>query len=74
MAKLKLLKGRPDQSEFDLDKPVVVLGRSSSCDIQLAREWVSARHAQINIRDNRHFIADLGSKNLTLLNPRLNTC
>jgi len=70
MAKLKLLKGRTPQSDFDLEKPVMVLGRSSSCDIRLAREWVSARHAQINKRENRHFITDLGSKNLTLLNGK----
>lgn len=70
MAKLKLLKGRPDRADFELENPVMVLGRSAGCDIRLAREWVSARHAQINQRDNRHFITDLGSKNFTLLNGK----
>ena len=48
---------------------VAVLGRSSSCEVKLARDdQISRRHAQIEGRDGALYLRDLGSTYGTLLN------
>jgi two-component system cell cycle response regulator len=44
------------------DKPLVI-GRGSACDMMLASESVSRRHAVIELVADTHFIVDLGSTN-----------
>ncbi len=58
---------------IDPSKPVV-LGRSSTCQVILADESVSRRHAQIHHTNGTWFITDLGSRhgthvNMTQLGP-----
>lgn len=51
-----------------LDRDEIVLGRATDCDIQLAENAVSRRHARI-YRDGKHWrVADLGSRNGTRVN------
>lgn len=49
-------------------KPVVSIGRESSSDIYLSSSNVSRRHAQVERKDGKIVITDLGSKNGTYVN------
>jgi hypothetical protein len=53
---------------YPLDKPVLVLGRSSDCDIQLPDPNVSRRHAEIRRDGDGYLLLDLGSTNGSELN------
>ena len=48
----------------------LVLGRSRECDIRLADENVSRRHAEVRHEDEAYWVVDLGSTNGTELNGR----
>jgi putative ABC transport system ATP-binding protein len=54
--------------EIGLHKSRIRIGRSSSCDIQLASSGVSREHALITHEDAGYFIEDLGSTNGVLVN------
>lgn len=56
--------------EFDLVGPEVILGRSPDCHITIEDPLISRRHACITLRDDRAFIADLGSRNGVRVNGR----
>jgi len=43
------------------------IGRGTDVHIQIDSEWVSRRHARINVEGGRAFLEDLGSKNGTFL-------
>jgi pSer/pThr/pTyr-binding forkhead associated (FHA) protein len=47
-----------------------VIGRSSSCQLVLADDTVSRRHAELRIEDGRWLLRDLGSSNGTWVNGR----
>ena len=47
-----------------------VLGRASSCDLQVPDERASRRHARVYRQRSDYFVKDLGSKNGTRLNGR----
>ncbi|MGZ4359157.1 MAG: FhaA domain-containing protein [Gaiellaceae bacterium] len=53
---------------YPLDKPLLVIGRSSECDIQLADPNVSRRHAEIRQEGDSYLLLDLGSTNGSELN------
>jgi hypothetical protein len=56
---------------FALNKPVAVVGRSSSQhkpDIELNADVISRRHIEILLKDDRYWMKDLGSMNGTMLN------
>ena len=53
---------------FDLNKDVVVVGRTDEVDIVLSDIGVSRRHAMITQQAAGYFAADLGSTNGTLIN------
>ncbi|MGH7818812.1 MAG: FHA domain-containing protein, partial [Candidatus Binatia bacterium] len=64
---------RPDASEperLSFDKPEIVLGKQTDCDIVLSNPKVSRRHARIAARNGGLYVEDLGSTNGTLLNGR----
>jgi hypothetical protein len=48
----------------------IVLGRSSSCQLVLADDTVSRRHAELRAEDGRWILRDLGSSNGTWVNGR----
>lgn len=53
----------------EFDKPRVVLGRASTCDVVFADEVeVSRHHAQIEKSDNCWYLTDLDSRNKTFVN------
>jgi len=54
----------------DPEASVVVVGRSSGCDVQLADGMVSRRHAQLRRTDEGWRVVDLLSTNGTYLNGR----
>jgi hypothetical protein len=51
------------------DVGLIVIGRSSSCEVTLARDdQISRRHVEVQARDGKLFIRDLGSTYGTRLN------
>jgi len=69
MARVVLLQSG-EATPFELDGPQAVIGRHPDCDIQLASNMVSRRHAQIDRNGNAYFLEDLGSGNGTFLNGK----
>mmetsp|Transcript_32021 Transcript_32021/g.52891 ORF Transcript_32021/g.52891 Transcript_32021/m.52891 type:complete len:101 (-) Transcript_32021:300-602(-) len=50
---------------------MIVLGRSSSCEVTLARDdQISRRHVQLESKDNKLYLRDLGSTYGTRLNGK----
>lgn len=58
------LEGRRHTFEF---KKRAIVGRDETCDIVLASRMVSRRHAELEERDGRFVVRDLGSGNGTFL-------
>ncbi|MGH2947340.1 MAG: FHA domain-containing protein [Solirubrobacteraceae bacterium] len=48
----------------------VLIGRSSACQLVLADDTVSRRHAELRLDDGRWLLRDLGSANGTYVNGR----
>lgn len=67
-AHLWVCSGQNIGRRFALDKPDMVIGRSSSADIPVIDERVSQQHAVIETRDEGHHLRDLGSTNGTFVN------
>ncbi|MDO9693726.1 MAG: SpoIIE family protein phosphatase [Candidatus Latescibacteria bacterium] len=53
---------------FELGEGVHVAGRAADCDILLSESSISRRHAEIEFRDGRARLRDLGSHNGTQVN------
>ncbi|GAA2711065.1 FHA domain-containing protein [Actinoplanes palleronii] len=51
-----------------IDPRGTVIGRDTGCDLTVAHEHVSRRHAVIRLRDHRYEVEDLGSANGTTVN------
>ncbi len=56
------------RERYPLAKPQVSIGRSRESDIFLPDQWLSRHHAMIEQREDGFWVADLRSKNGTLLN------
>ena len=70
MAKLIAQSGPNAGREYPLIKDLTILGRQSSCDVQVVDNVASRAHAQVR-RDGRFYtLVDLGSRNGTQLNGR----
>jgi DNA-binding winged helix-turn-helix (wHTH) protein len=54
--------------EIPLTRAAIVFGRGVDADIQVLAPEVSRRHARLDLADGRAVLADLGSKNGTLVN------
>src|SRR5687767_453210 len=67
MAEITIQSGR-SRERVPLLKERITIGRSRDSDIFLPDQWLSRQHAEIRRRDGGFFVADLGSKNGTLLN------
>ena len=57
----------------ELDDARLVIGRSSGCQLVLADDSVSRRHAELYVEEGRWLLRDLGSSNGTYVNGRLVT-
>jgi hypothetical protein len=55
----------------DLLRARLTIGRSSECQLVLADDTVSRRHAELHAHDGRWLLRDLGSSNGTWVNGRL---
>lgn len=60
--------GEQVERAYELDQPLIVIGRREDCAIVLPSSTVSRRHAQIRRQNDLFLISDLGSTNGTLLN------
>lgn len=65
---LVVVRGPSAGQRFELKKGTNVIGRNPECDIVLSLSAVSREHARIVWRNNKFFVEDLKSRNLTLLN------
>jgi hypothetical protein len=55
-------------TRVELDARTVVLGRAKDCDVVLDDPSVSRRHAEVRLKDDGHWVVDLGSTNGTEVN------
>ena len=63
-------QGAASGLRFALDRPVTLIGRAEDCDLQLHDPLASRHHAEIRRDTWRYLVADLGSRNGTLVNGR----
>ncbi|BBY23889.1 FHA domain-containing protein [Mycobacterium stomatepiae] len=68
VAVLVVKRGPNAGTQFQLDKPVVSVGRHPASDVFLDDITVSRRHAEFRREDGTFHIVDLGSLNNTYLN------
>jgi serine phosphatase RsbU (regulator of sigma subunit) len=68
MAEITIESADGSRQRFKVGKERVTIGRSRDCDIFLPDQWLSRHHAEIRQRGPSAFLADLRSKNGTLLN------
>jgi FHA domain-containing protein/uncharacterized protein DUF1707 len=54
----------------DLAAARLLIGRSSACQLVLADDTVSRKHAELRVEDGRWLLRDLGSSNGTWVNGR----
>ncbi len=70
MAKLVCQTGPKAGHEYPLTKDLTIMGRQSSCDVQIFDNMSSRAHCQVR-RDGKLFsLVDLGSRNGTYLNDK----
>lgn len=68
------LSGNQKGASFQISAEAgIAVGRSASCDIVLADDRVSSRHAWIGFVDGRIVLRDLKSTNGTFLNAQINS-
>ena len=70
---LRYIKSKvPVQSElprrYDLNGEPVIIGRRRDCEIYINESFVSGQHCQIWYEDGEWYLADLGSRNGTIVN------
>jgi DNA-binding response OmpR family regulator len=61
-------QGAASGLRFALDRSVTLIGRAEDCDLQLHDPLASRHHAEIRRDTWRYVLADLGSRNGTLVN------
>lgn len=57
-----------EPASYDIVKPDMTIGRSSSCDIQILTHFVSREHARLELDEDRVTLEDLGSTNGVFVN------
>jgi sigma-B regulation protein RsbU (phosphoserine phosphatase) len=68
IAELSIQSADGTKERFPLVKERVTIGRSRESDIFLPDQWLSRQHAEVRRRPDGFYVADLKSKNGTLLN------
>jgi len=71
LASLFVIRGNDQGVRFELNGPVLGIGRDSSNAIQLHDNEVSRQHAELRLVDNAYVLCDLNSSNGTFVNGRL---
>jgi DNA-binding NtrC family response regulator len=66
VAGLRVLNGGQKGTTFRISESTTVVGNQADCDIVLEDRRVSARHAEISLREEGYLLTDLGSRNGTL--------
>jgi serine/threonine protein kinase len=67
---LKILQNDAETGRFALRSGEYVIGRDTKCDLVVASDEVSRRHARLTVGERDVFIEDLGSANGTFVNRR----
>jgi pSer/pThr/pTyr-binding forkhead associated (FHA) protein len=70
MPKLSLVVERTALRVYDIDQPVIRVGREMGLEVVIDNVAVSRHQAEIRLQDKQWFARDLGSGNGTLLNGR----
>jgi predicted component of type VI protein secretion system len=67
---VKLIGFKPngDRVEIPVDKPSVILGRGSECDICIPISSVSRQHCEVSVAGDQVWVSDLSSANGTFVN------
>lgn len=68
MPVLELVRSGELIATFNLDVPIVVVGRDEACDITLKGPLVSRKHCQFVGGGDKYAVQDLGSANGTYVN------
>ena len=63
-----LLKSAEGERRIKLDRERTTLGRSRDADLFIPDQWLSRMHAELRLQGGGLVVADLGSKNGTLVN------
>jgi pSer/pThr/pTyr-binding forkhead associated (FHA) protein len=66
--KLKVLRGSSAGKEIRIPGTTFRIGRAENCQLRPKSDSISRDHCEINLRDDKVFIQDLGSRNGTLVN------
>lgn len=66
-AKLTVVRGKPEGLEIPVEKRLVI-GRAEDCDVRPASCYVSRRHVEISIEEDRVWVRDLASRGGTYVN------
>lgn len=66
--RLKVLVGRSQGKEIELNQPRFVIGRDPKCQLRPSSEAISRLHTRIDQRDGKVFVRDLGAANGTIVN------
>jgi two-component system, NtrC family, sensor kinase len=67
---LFVIRGNDQGTRFELEEPILRLGRDSSSGVRLHDTEVSRHHAELRRIDDEYIISDLGSSNGTYVNGR----
>ncbi len=70
MPSLFVIRGNDQGVRFELDEPLVRIGRDASSAVQLHDTEVSRQHAELRRHEGIFTLADLGSSNGTFVNGR----
>ncbi len=68
MARLLIIESADGEQRVPLSSPVYVVGRGLDCEIRLADQSLSRRHARVLVQESGCVIEDLGSSNGTFVN------
>jgi len=68
---LEVVDGPHKGAQFRLDRAHMVIGRGLDAEVRLDDPTVSRHNSSIRLKGGRHWVADLGSLNGTLLNGEL---
>jgi pSer/pThr/pTyr-binding forkhead associated (FHA) protein len=59
-----------ERRDFQLDRPVCVLGRGQDCDLRIPLMGISRKHCQLSVQGGKIAVKDLGSSNGTFVNGK----